>query len=273
MPEVTMRDLLEAGVHFGHQTNRWNPKMRRYIFGDKNGIHIIDLSQTIRMFTRAMEFVTETTARGKSVLLVGTKRQAQESVRSEAVRAGQYYCVNRWLGGTLTNFNTIRKSIDKLKGLEKTLTDSSSKYTKKEVLGFERDRDRLENNVGGIRDLNGLPGAVFVLDPKKELLAIREANKLHIPVIAICDTNCDPDGIDFIIPGNDDAIRAIRLYTSSVADACLEGAQLASARLEESARDAARDAADYHAPSGQSGGAGPEIVVRNKRETASEETT
>lgn len=248
MAQVTMRDLLEAGVHFGHQTNRWDPKMRPYIYGARNGIHIVDLSQTVRLFADAYQFLSQVVASGKSVLFVGTKKQAQETVAEQAARANQFYVVNRWLGGTLTNFQTIRKSIDKLKELDKMARDGSyTKYTKKEVLNFERDRTRLENNVGGIRDMNGVPGALFVIDPKKEEIAIKEANKLGIPVVAVCDTNCNPAGIDYVIPGNDDAIRAIRLFSSSIADAALEGAKMASSRREEGARDAARKASSYNA--------------------------
>jgi small subunit ribosomal protein S2 len=248
MAQVTMRDLLEAGVHFGHQTNRWDPKMRPYIYGARNGIHIVDLSQTVRLFANAYQFITQVVSRGDSVLFVGTKKQAQETVSEQAGRGNQFYVVNRWLGGTLTNFQTIRKSIDKLKELDKMSRDGSyTKYTKKEVLGFERERTRLENNVGGIRDMNGIPGALFVIDPKKEEIAIKEANKLGIPVVAVCDTNCDPTGIDYVIPGNDDAIRAIRLFTAAIADAALEGSKLASARREEGAREAARQAANFNA--------------------------
>jgi small subunit ribosomal protein S2 len=265
-----MRDLLEAGVHFGHQTNRWDPKMRPYIYGGRNGVHIIDLSQTVRYLAVALDFIRSTAARGNSVLFVGTKRQAQETVREQAERANQFFVVNRWLGGTLTNFQTIRKSIDRLKELEKMSRDGSyAKYTKKEVLGFERERDRLENNVGGIADMNGLPGALFVLDPKKEEIAVREAQKLGIPVVAVCDTNCNPQGIDYVVPGNDDAIRAIRLFTAAVADACLEGARLASSRREESAREAARAAADFNAPADQ--GPQPDIQRVNRPEKKSDE--
>lgn len=249
MAQVTMRDLLEAGVHFGHQTNRWNPKMRPYIYGARNGIHIIDLSQTVRLFANAYQFITEVASRGDAVLFVGTKKQAQDAVKEQADRANQYYVVNRWLGGTLTNYRTIRNSIDRLKQLDKMSADGSySKYTKKEVLMFERERERLENNVGGIQNLNSLPGALFVIDPKKEDIAIKEAVKLGIPVVAVCDTNCDPKDIDYVIPGNDDAIRAVRLFSSAIAEACLEGAKLASSRRESSAREAAREATDFNAP-------------------------
>ena len=259
MAQVTMRDLLEAGVHFGHQTNRWDPKMRPYIYGARNGIHIVDLSQTVRMFATAQQFIGKVVSSGQSVLFVGTKKQAQDTVREQADRAGQYFVVNRWLGGTLTNFQTIKKSIDKLKELDKMSRDGSYvKYTKKEVLGFERERERLDNNVGGIQDMKKLPGALFVIDPKKEEIAIKEANKLKIPVVAVCDTNCDPNGIDYIIPGNDDAIRAIRLFSAAVADACLEGAKKGSSRREENARQAAQEATGYSA-----GGASNEVEVQH----------
>lgn len=269
--QVTMRDLLEAGVHFGHQTNRWNPKMSPYIYGARNGVHVIDLSQTVRQLAVALDFIRTVAARGESILFVGTKRQAQETVREQADRANQFYVVNRWLGGTLTNFQTIRKSIDRLKEIERMARDGSyAKYTKKEVLRFERERERLENNVGGIADMERLPGALFVFDPKKEEIAIREANKLGIPVVAICDTNCDPAGLDYVVAGNDDAIRSIRLFATAIADACLEGARLASVRREESAREAARAAADYNAVPAEAG-PGPEVQRVNRAEKKSEE--
>ena len=253
MEQVQMQDLLEAGVHFGHQTNRWHPKMEPYIFGSRNGIHIVDLSQTVRMWQAARQFVAELAARGESLLFVGTKKQARDSVRRQAERAQQFYVVNRWLGGTLTNFQTIEKSIDKLKELDKMSKDGTyAKYTKKEVLRFERERERLEHNVGGIREMDSLPGAMFVIDPHKEEIAVKEANRLDIPVVALCDTNCNPDEVDFPIPGNDDAIRAIRLFSTAVAEACLQGSQIASAKREESAIEAAREAEDFHAPTGES---------------------
>lgn len=268
--QVTMKDLLEAGVHFGHQTNRWDPKMRPYIFGARNGVHIIDLSRTVRLFAEALDFVRQTTSRGDSVLFVGTKRQAQETMRDQSARAGQYFVVNRWLGGTLTNFQTIKKSIDKLKELDKMSTDGSyAKYTKKEVLEFERERARLDNNVGGIQDMTSLPGALFILDPKNEEIAVKEAIKLGIPVVAVCDTNCNPDQIDYVIPGNDDAIRAIRLFTGAVADACLEGAKLASQKLEDSAREAAQAASNFNAATGTEG-AGPEVQKVTRKEKKDE---
>jgi small subunit ribosomal protein S2 len=258
MAQVQMKDLLEAGVHFGHQTNRWHPKMDPYIFGARNGIHIVDLSQTVRMWQAAQQFVAQMAARGETILFVGTKKQAQDAVREQAERANQFYVVHRWLGGTLTNFQTIEKSIDKLKELDRKSKDGTyAKYTKKEVLRFERERERLERNVGGIRGMDDLPGAMFVIDPHKEDIAVKEANRLDIPVVALCDTNCDPSLIDFPIPGNDDAIRAIRLFATAIADACLEGSQIQSAKLEESAREAAAASEDVHV--GDTGGEGPEV--------------
>ncbi len=222
---ITMKQLLEAGVHFGHQTKRWNPKMKPYIFGARNGIYIIDLQKTVNMARAAFKFVSDVTARGGSVLFVGTKKQAQDVVREEAARAGQFFVVSRWLGGTLTNFKTIKQGIDRLKTLEKMSEDGTfDLLPKKEVAILEREREKLERNLGGVKDLSRIPGALFVIDPKKEQIAIHEATRLGIPVIAVVDTNCDPEGIDFIIPGNDDAIRSIKLFTSKVADAAIEGA-------------------------------------------------
>ena len=267
MQQVQMQDLLEAGVHFGHQTNRWHPKMEPFIFGSRNGIHIVDLSQTVRMWQSARQFVAELAARGESMLFVGTKKQARDSVQKQAERAEQFYVVNRWLGGTLTNFRTIQKSIDKLKELDKMSRDGTyAKYTKKEVLRFERERERLEYNVGGIREMDGLPGAMFIVDPHKEEIAVKEANRLDIPTVALCDTNCDPSLIDFPIPGNDDAIRAIRLFATAIADACLHGSQIASAKREESAREAAREAEDFHAPTGESEGPEVQRIARSEEE-------
>ena len=228
MVEVTMKELLEAGVHFGHQTRRWNPKMKPYIFGKRNGIYIIDLQKTVKLFEQVVEFVQSLAAEGKRILFVGTKRQAQEAIAEEARRCGEFFITNRWLGGTLTNFVTLRTSIERLKEIEQRLGDEASPLTKKERLRLDRERDRMIKNLEGIRDMEGLPDALFVVDPKKESIAIAEANKLGIPVIAIVDTNCDPELIDYIIPGNDDAIRAIRLFASRVADAYLEGSGQAS---------------------------------------------
>ncbi len=223
---LPVRALLEAGVHFGHQTKRWNPKMRPYIYGARNGIHIIDLDQTARLFTKAYNFVSDMVSRGGHVLFVGTKRQAQEIVQEEAARAGMHYVTNRWLGGTLTNFRTIRSGIERLRELEKMKEDGGyDARPKKEVLKLEKERVRLEEYIGGLKNMNAITGAVFVIDPALEDIAVKEARKLSIPIIAITDTNCDPDLIDFPIPGNDDAIRSIKLITARVADACIEGVQ------------------------------------------------
>jgi len=230
MAYVTMKELLEAGVHFGHQTKRWNPKMKPYIFGARNGIYIIDLQRTVAMFKTAYDFIINTVAEGKSVLFVGTKKQARESIYEEANRCEMFYVHNRWLGGMLTNFQTIRQSIDRLNYLNEIQNDGSiSVFPKKEQLKLAKERVKLDNNLGGIRTMNGLPGAIFVVDPKNEAIAVREGRRLNIPIVAIVDSNCDPDEIDYIIPGNDDAIRAIRLLTSRVADACVAG----KARYEE----------------------------------------
>jgi len=227
MSEVTMKQLLEAGVHFGHQTSRWNPKMRPYIFGARNGIHIIDLQQTVDLFREACDFVRETAARGGSVLFVGTKKQAQEPIKAEADRCGQGYVNVRWLGGTLTNFQTIKQSIERLKKNEETLADpeACAAFKKRERLMMEREGDKLRVNLQGIRDMKRLPDALFVIDPDREAIAVAEANRLQIPVVAVVDTNCDPDRIAYRIPGNDDAIRAIRLFCTAVADAVLAGKQ------------------------------------------------
>lgn len=220
--------MLEAGVHFGHRTGRWNPKMRPYIYGARNKVHIIDLSQTVRLLDRACEFVAGTVSQGRRVLFVATKKQAQEIVREEAVRAKQFHITNRWLGGTLTNFRTIKTSVERLKDLDKMAGDGSmEKFTKKEALMMTRDREKLERNLGGIKDMTHLPGALFIIDPRKEDIAVNEARRLGIPVVALTDTNCDPDGIDFVIPANDDAIRSIRLFAGAMADACIEGGRRA----------------------------------------------
>ena len=230
MAYVTMKELLEAGVHFGHQTKRWNPKMKPYIFGARNGIYIIDLQRTVAMFKTAYDFIMNTVAGGKSVLFVGTKKQARESIYEEANRCEMFYVHNRWLGGMLTNFQTIRQSIDRLNYLNEIQNDGSiNMFPKKERLKLGKERVKLDNNLGGIRTMNSLPGAIFVVDPKNEMIAVREGHRLNIPIVAIVDSNCDPDEIDYIIPGNDDAIRAIRLLTSRVADACVAG----KARYEE----------------------------------------
>ena len=236
MAYVTMKELLEAGVHFGHQTKRWNPKMKPYIFGARNGIYIIDLQQTVRMFKTAYDFVVNTVADGKPVLFVGTKKQARDSVYEEANRCEMFYVHNRWLGGMMTNFQTIRQSIDRLNYLNNIQNDGSIElFPKKERLKLGKARVKLDSNLGGIRTMNGIPGAMFVVDPKNEAIAVREGRRLNIPIIAIVDTNCDPDDIDYIIPGNDDAIRAIRLLTSKMADACLEGKERFAERQQAEA--------------------------------------
>jgi small subunit ribosomal protein S2 len=222
---LSVKDLFEAGVHFGHQTKRWNPKMRPFIYGARSGIHIVDLDQTARLFKRAFEFLSETTARGGSVLFVGTKRQAQEIVREEARRAGQYFVTNRWLGGTLTNFRTIKGGLDRLRTLERMKEDGTySQLPKKETVQLEKERTRLEKYIGGLKGMGTVPQAIFVIDPAQETIAVSEAKRLGVPIVAITDTNCDPDMVDYIIPGNDDAIRSVRLITSAVADACVYGA-------------------------------------------------
>jgi small subunit ribosomal protein S2 len=223
---LPVKTLLDAGVHFGHQTKRWNPKMRPYIFGARNGVHIIDLDQTARLFRRAYNFIAETVGRGGHILMVGTKRQAQEIVQEEAIRSGSYFVVNRWLGGTLTNFRTIKQGLDRLRQLERMRDDGTYlQLPKKEVSRLEKERERSEKYLGGLKTMSALPAAVFVIDPSMETIAVEEARKLEIPVIAITDTNCNPDLVDYVIPGNDDAIRSIKLITARVADAVVEGSQ------------------------------------------------
>jgi len=224
-PVVSMTQLLEAGAHFGHQTHRWNPKMKPYIFGDRNGVHIIDLSQTVPLFARALDFVTATVQAGGKVLFVGTKRQAQEPIAEAARRSGQHYVNHRWLGGMLTNWKTISGSIKKFKQLEEQLSGDTTGLTKKEVLKLTRERDKFELSLGGIRDMGGLPDVIFIIDVNKEELAVKEANVLGIPVIAVLDTNTDPSGIAFPVPGNDDASRAILLYVNAIADAVINASQ------------------------------------------------
>ncbi len=229
MPSISMKELLEAGVHFGHQTKRWNPKMKEYIFGERNGIYIIDLQKTLKLFKDAMRFVGEMAASGKTVLFVGTKRQAQEAISEEALRCQQYYVNQRWLGGLLTNMATVQKSIKRLKELDAMATESNWEgRAKKEVIRLERERKHLNQNLSGIKDMNGLPDLLFVVDSNKEAIAVEEARKLGIPVVAVVDTNCDPDKVDYVIPGNDDALRAIRLFTNKISDAVVEGRQLAT---------------------------------------------
>ena len=223
---IGLRALIDAGVHFGHQTKRWNPRMRPYIYGARNGIHIIDLDQTAELFKRAYAFITDTVGRGGHVLFVGTKRQAAEVVREEAERAGQYFATGRWLGGTLTNYRTMKGGIDRLRDIEQQVEDGTiDSLRKKEALSIRREGEKLEKYLGGIKMMSGLPSALFIIDPHNEHIAVNEARKLHIPIVALTDTNCDPDLIDFVIPGNDDAIRSIKLIASRVADACIEGSQ------------------------------------------------
>lgn len=227
MATVTMKELLEAGVHFGHQVRRWNPKMKEYIFGERNGIYIIDLQKTQRLFKEAVKFVTQQAMDGKSFMFVGTKRQAQDAVEEEAKRCGQYYVNQRWLGGLLTNFQTVQKSIQRMKEIEAMRTDGRAEaLTKKERLGLDREHAALEKNLAGIRDMRSLPDVIFIIDSNKEEIAVHEANKLGITTVAIVDTNCSPDGIDYIVPGNDDALRAVRLFAAKMADAILEGQQM-----------------------------------------------
>ena len=227
MATVTMKELLEAGVHFGHQVRRWNPKMKEYIFGERNGIYIIDLQKTQRLFKEAVKFVTQSAIDGKTFLFVGTKRQAQDAVEEEAKRCGQFYVNQRWLGGLMTNFQTVQKSIQRMKDIEAMRTDGRfDALTKKERLKLEREHTALEKNLAGIRDMRTLPDVIFIIDSNKEEIAVREANKLGITTVAIVDTNCNPDGIDYIVPGNDDALRAVRLFAAKMADAITEGQQM-----------------------------------------------
>ena len=252
---ITMRQLLEAGVHFGHQTKRWNPKMKPYIFGARNGIYIVDLQKTVRLAREAFKFVSDVCSRGGSVLFVGTKKQAQDAVVEEATRSGQFYVVNRWLGGTLTNFKTIKSGIDRLKALEKMAADGTfEKLPKKEVAQLENEMEKLKKNLGGIQEMTRLPGCLFVIDPKKEHIAIHEATRLGIPIVALVDTNCDPEGIDYVIPGNDDAIRSIRLFCGKIADAAIEGkARYQAHHAGEPAQPEAEEGEDRDAASERRG--------------------
>ncbi len=283
MAYITMKELLEAGVHFGHQTKRWNPKMKPYIFGARNGIYIIDLQKTVRMFRTAYDFVVDNVANGKSILFVGTKKQASLTIYEEANRCEMFYVHNRWLGGMLTNFQTIRKSIDRLNYLNTIHNDDTiNLFPKKERLKLNKERVKLDNNLGGIRAMNGLPGAIFVVDPKNESIAVREGRRLGIPIISIVDTNCDPDEIDYIIPGNDDAIRAIRLITSRIADACIDGKALLEEKKQAEADKATEEVSEIEVASADlkpgerkviaDGSDGPvvEIIKRTTPETAPE---
>jgi small subunit ribosomal protein S2 len=239
-----MKDMLEAGVHYGHQTNHWNPKMKPYVYGARNGIYIVDLQQTVDRAKKATDFLKTVTGDGKKVIFVGTKKQAKDVIKSEAERAGMYYVTERWLGGMLTNFQTVKASIDRLKKIEgMKATDQWNDYTKKEQSGFDRELGKLKKALGGIQDMKKLPGAMFIIDTTKESNAIKEARRLNIPTIAIVDTNCDPTGIDFMIPGNDDAFRSVSLFAKMMADACIEGAQMHQEKLRASgnASDNAKD--------------------------------
>jgi small subunit ribosomal protein S2 len=266
LANITMKELLEAGVHFGHQTKRWNPKMKEYIFGERNGIYIIDLQKTLKMFKEASRFIAELSSQGRIVLFVGTKRQAQDAVSEEATRANSFYINQRWLGGLLTNWVTVQKSVKRLKELDEMATDGRYELLpKKEVIKLERERKHLQANLAGIKNMSRLPDAIFVIDSNKEQIAVREARKLGIPVVAVVDTNCDPSEVDYVIPGNDDALRAIRLFASKIADSVVEGSQLlsdkqaadmaagveraeAAAAAEAAAQDAAAPAAAEETP-------------------------
>jgi small subunit ribosomal protein S2 len=249
---IDVRTLIEAGVHFGHQTRRWNPKMRQYIYGARSGIHIIDLDQTVQLFKKAYDFISTAVARGGHVLFVGTKRQAQEVIIEQARRSNMYFVTNRWLGGTLTNFRTIKQGLERLRAIERMSEDGVyNQLPKKEVVRLEKERERLEKFLGGLKGMGAIPSVMFVVDPRQESIAVAEARKLHIPVVAITDTNCDPDRIDWVIPGNDDAIRAITVLTSRVADACIDG--LGRRRHEEPREEQAQR------------NAGPDIEVARYR--------
>ncbi|MCP4023254.1 MAG: 30S ribosomal protein S2 [Desulfobacteraceae bacterium] len=254
MAYITIRELLEAGVHFGHQTKRWNPKMKKYIFGARNGIYIIDLQQTVKLFKKAHDFITDVAAGGKSILFVGTKKQASESIYEEANRAETFYVQNRWLGGMLTNFQTIKNNITRYHFLNTIENDGTiENYPKKEQAKMGKERAKLEFAIGGISNMKKLPGALFIIDPKNEQIAVKEGKRLGIPIVSVVDTNCDPDDIDFVIPGNDDAIRAIRLFTSRIADAYIEGKQ----QYEE--KQNARD--DKEAGEAQGEAAGDKVEI------------
>jgi small subunit ribosomal protein S2 len=273
-----MKELLEAGVHFGHQTRRWNPKMKPFIFGKRNGIHIVDLQKTLHHFEDAAEFIRDLAANGRNVLFVGTKRQAQDAIREEAERCGMFFMNHRWLGGTMTNFRTIRKSIQRFKEIEETLSNEDSHLTKKERIRLERQRRKMDRAFGGIKDMEDLPDALFVIDTVHEHISIKEANRLGIPVVAVVDTNSDPEEVDFPIPGNDDAIRAIRLFTSRIADNVLEGLNLADERFvgEEKAPSTgeelpAEDETADAAPVAEETAAEEPVVAEPEEEVAAEE--
>src|SRR5689334_9562800 len=266
---ITIREMMEAGVHFGHQTKRWNPKMKAFIFGARNGIHIIDLQQSVCAFRRALNFLVTTVAGGRWVLYACTKKQAQEVIREEATKSNQIFVTNRWLGGTLTNFHTVKGSIDRLHAIEKMSTDGTfERMTKKEVLGITREREKLEKALGGIKSMTELPGAVFIVDVVKEHIAVTEARKLEIPIVAIVDTNCDPDVIHYPIPGNDDAIRSLKLFAGKISDACVLGqkVQRERANQQRAARaEHGREAEEQQTIRVSSGGEGPRVEVVSRR--------
>ena len=265
MSNVTMKELLEAGVHFGHETKRWDPKMKPYIFGARNGIYIIDLQKTVQFFKEAYQFVRDVAARGEYVLFVGTKKQAQETIYEQATRCGMFYVNHRWLGGMLTNFQTIKRSIDRLNKLEAMKNEEIySLLPKKEVLELEKERTKLEKSLGGIKNMDRLPGTIFIVDPKKERIAVKEARKIGIPSIGIVDTNCNPEEVDYVIPGNDDAIRAIHLFASKIADAAIEGKQLREKQLQTEEARAQKEAVEKAEPP-------KEIQVEKGIEEAEEE--
>ncbi|MDY0222728.1 MAG: 30S ribosomal protein S2 [Desulfobacterium sp.] len=279
MAYVTMRELLEAGVHFGHQTRRWNPKMKKYIFGARNGIYIVDLQQTVKMFRDAYDFIADVTAQGKSVLFVGTKKQARESVYEEANRSESFYVQNRWLGGMLTNFQTIKKTIGRFEFLTTIDNDGTIEdYPKKERVKMGKERVKLEDCIGGITKMKSLPGAIFVIDPKNESIAVKEGKRLGIPIVAVVDTNCDPDDIDYVIPGNDDAIRSIRLFASKIADAAIEGRQRylekqnagSDKEMDEAAFADTRGAVERTVES--DGSDGPVVEMIRRKTTPAEQT-
>ena len=259
---ITVRQLLEAGVHFGHRTERWNPRMKPFIYGARGGVHIIDLQQTATLFRRAFAFIRSIAAEGRPILFVGTKKQAQDVLVSEAERANQFFVCSRWLGGTLTNWATIRQSIEKLRNIERMAADGTTEQmTKKEALMLDRKRAKLERNLGGIKDMSKLPGAIFVIDPVREHIAVTEANRLGIPVVAVADTNADPDSLQYVIPGNDDAIRSIKLFCTKIADACVEGSRLGKARaVNEVVEQDAPETIRVH-----TGGDGPKVEIVSRR--------
>lgn len=265
--KLSIRALLDAGMHFGHQTKRWNPKMRQYIYGSRNGVHIVDLQQTLPLFQAACKKVTEVVANGYPVLFVGTKKQAQEVMREEATRCGMFYMTNRWLGGTLTNFRTVRGSIEKLKSIETMIDTEGDKLLKKERLRMQRLAEKLERNLGGIKDMADLPGLIVLVDPRNERIGVAEANRLGIPIVALTDTNCDPDVVDYVVPGNDDAIRAVRLFASAIADACLLGKRVGRDRAVIAKDREPRGDVSPEPIRVSSGGDGPKVEVVSRRGT------